>query len=202
MAASLHKRATGPLAEGPTLAECGKRVTFRLARFPHVPKWFGVVFLLTGMAGRPAARLHPLYISVTEVNHNTKDKILEVSCKMFTNDLEAALEKTTKTRVDLSATKDKAASDKLIADYVARHLRLRLDGKAAVLHFVGSEKEEDGTWSYFQVNDVPVVKRIDAVNELLYDSFTQQIGIMHVTVGGQRKSTRLDYPEANASFEF
>jgi hypothetical protein len=165
-------------------------------------KWFDVVFLLTGMAGGPVARPHPLYISVTEINHNAKEKILEVSCKMFTNDLEAALEKTTKTHVDLSAAKDKTASDKLIADYVARHLRLRLDGKAAVLHFVGSEKEEDGTWSYFQVNDVPAVKRIDAGNDLLYDSFNQQIGIMHVTVGGQRKSTRLDYPEANASFEF
>lgn len=158
--------------------------------------------------GRPAPAdsakdtKHPLYISVTEINHNPKDKILEVSCKIFTNDLETALEKMAKTHVDLSAARDKAASDKLLSDYVEKHLRLRLDGKPALLHFVGSEKENDGTWSYFQVNDVPAPKRIDAVNELLYDSFNQQINIMHVTVGGQRKSTRLDYPEANASFEF
>ena len=161
-------------------------------------KWFGVAFLVTGLAARP----HPLYISVTEINHNPKDKILEISCKMFTNDLEAALEKMAKIHVDLSAAKDKGASDKLIGEYVERHLRLKIDGKAAALHFVGSEKENDGTWSYFQVNDVPAVKRIDATNDLLYDSFSQQIGIMHVTVGGQRKSTRLDYPEANASFDF
>jgi hypothetical protein len=145
---------------------------------------------------------HPLYISVTEINHNPKDKILEVSCKMFTNDLEAALEKMSGTHVDLSAAKDKAVSDKLIGGYVEKHLRLKIDGRAAVLHFVGSEKENDGTWSYFQVDGVPAVKRIDVANDLLYDSFNQQIGIMHVTVGGQRKSTRLDYPDANASFEF
>jgi hypothetical protein len=163
---------------------------------------FGVFAFCLVFAGRPAERPHPLYISVTEINHNQKDKILEVSCKMFTNDLEAALEKMSKTRVDLSAAKDKPASDKLIGEYVGRHLRLQLDGKPAVLHFVGSEKENDGTWSYFQVNDVPVVKRIDVANDLLYDSFNQQIGIMHVTVNGQRKSSRLDYPEANASFAF
>ncbi|HXB09955.1 MAG TPA: DUF6702 family protein, partial [Puia sp.] len=129
-------------------------------------KWFGAVIFSFVCAGRPVENTHPLYISVTEINHNPKDKILEVSCKIFTNDLEAALEKMSKTHVDLSVAKEKAASDKLIADYVERHLRLRLDGKAAVLHFVGSEKENDGTWSYFQVNEVPAVKRIDAVDEL------------------------------------
>lgn len=167
-------------------------------------KWFSLAFLgvfLTG-AGRPADGAHPLYISVTELKHNPKDKILEVSCKMFTNDLEAALEKMAKTQVDLSAARDKAASDKLIEVYVDRHLRLKIDGKAATLHFVGSEKENDGTWSYFQVNDIATVKQIDVINDLLYDSFDQQIGIMHVTVGGQRKSTRLDYPESKASFTF
>ncbi len=151
------------------------------------------------MFGAPA---HPLYISVTEINHNAKDKILEVSCKIFTNDFEAVLEKMSGSRVDLSAAATKAATDKLIDAYVEKHLRLKVDGKPVVLHFVGSEQENDGTWSYFQVNDVPAVKRIDAVNELLYDSFNQQINIMHVTVGGQRKSLKLDYPDATAVFEF
>ena len=178
-------------------------------------KWLSAVvlalFLVSGAPARqdvPArhslypAPVHPLYISVTEISHNPKDKILEISCKIFTNDLETVLEKGAKTKVDLSNAANKAATDKLIDEYVEKHLRLKVDGRAAGLHFVGSEKEMDGTWSYFQVNDVPVVKRIDVVNDLLYDAFNQQINIMHVTVGGQRKSTRLDYPEAGASFQF
>jgi len=164
-------------------------------------KWFSMAVLALFL-GAAAPVPHPLYITVTEINHNVKDKTLEISCKIFTNDLETVLEKISKAKVDLSAVKDKAATDKLIGEYVERHLRLKVDGKVVGLHFVGSEKEADGTWSYFQVNDVPAVKRIDAVNDLLYDGFNQQINIMHVTVGGQRKSTRLDYPEANASFQF
>jgi hypothetical protein len=160
-------------------------------------KWLAGPILYVFMGGA-----HPLYISVTEINHNPKDKILEISCKVFTNDFEAVLEKAAGAKVDLSAVKDKAASDKLIAGYVVRHLRLKVDGKQVELHFVGSENEEDGTWSYFQVNDVPTVKRIDVVNDLLYEGFSQQINIIHVTVGGQRQSTRLDCPAANASFQF
>src|ERR1700734_3507187 len=84
-------------------------------------KWLGGPILCVFMAGT-----HPLYISVTEINHNPKDKILEVSCKIFTNDFEAVLEKMGGARVDLSSAKDKAASDKLIAGYVERHLRLKV----------------------------------------------------------------------------
>ncbi|HTR28042.1 MAG TPA: DUF6702 family protein [Puia sp.] len=175
---------------------------------PSLFKWLAGPILfavsawpLTGVSGPNTSR-HPLYITVTEINHNPKDKILEVSCKMFTNDFETVLEKAAGTRVDLSAAKDKPATDKLIAAYVGRHLRLKVDGKPAQLHFVGSEKEEDGTWSYFQVDDVPAVRRIDVANDLLYDGFPQEINIMHVTVGGQRQSTRLDCPAAAASFQF
>lgn len=160
-------------------------------------KWLTVAVLCTG-----SARPHPLYISVTEINHNTKDKILEISCKVFTNDLETVLERMAGTRVDLSSAASKTATDKLIDAYVEKHLRIRVDGKPVTLHFVGSEKEMDGTWSYFQVNGVQAVKRIDVADDLLYESFEQQINIVHVTVGSERKSTRLNRPEANATFEF
>src|SRR5215469_2893584 len=122
-------------------------------------KWLTVAVLSVG-----SARPHPLYISVTEITHNAKDKILEVSCKVFTNDLEAVLERMAGTRVDLSAAASKAANDRLIDVYVEKHLRLRVNGMPVVLHFFGSEKEMDGTWSYFQVNDVPAVKRVDVTD--------------------------------------
>lgn len=145
---------------------------------------------------------HPLYISVTEIDHNAKDKTLEVSCKMFTNDFEATLEKSVHAKVDLSDPKDKKAADKLIEEYVEHHLQLKVDGKAVSLQFVGSEKEADGTWSYFVVNNIPAVKRIDVANSLLYDNFPTETNIMHVSVGGEKKSSRLNYPDVNAVFEF
>ena len=160
-------------------------------------KWLTVAFLCMF-----SARTHPLYISVTEINHNAKEKTLEISCKAFTNDLEAVLEKMTKTKVDLSVAADKKATDQLIDAYVEKHLQLKCDGKPVQLHFIGSEKEADGTWSYFQVNDIATVKRIDVINNLLYDGFEQEINIMHVTVGGDRKSLRLDCPASVASFQY
>ena len=36
----------------------------------------------------------------------------------------------------------------------------------------------------------------------MHDLFTDQINIMHVSVGGNRKSTKLDYPKTEAAFQF
>lgn len=155
-----------------------------------------------GGDGWRSGSVHPLYISVTEINHNIKDRVLEVSCKIFTNDFEVVLEKLAKAKVDLSDPASKKATDKLIMDYLGKHLQLKIDGKPVVLQFAGSEKEAEGTWSYFQVSDVTSVKRIDIVNSILYDGFTQEMNIMHVTAGGVRKSIRLNYPDTVTSFEF
>lgn len=145
---------------------------------------------------------HPFYVSVTEINHNASTKSLEISCKFFAEDLEQVLEKDYKTTLDMAAAKDKATFDKLIPDYITKRLVLTVDGKAAALHYIGFEKEKESAYAYFEVENIAVVKSINATNSLLHDFIDQQINIMHVIVGGKRQSTKLDYPETKAAFQF
>jgi hypothetical protein len=172
-------------------------------------KWFAVNFFLFLYGGQISGATnkvpgHPLYITVTEINHNAKDKTLELSCKIFTNDFEGALQKTFHVNLDLSDPKSKAASDKLVNDYIEMHLRLKVDGKQVVLQFVGSEKEKEteATWSYFQVSNVAGLKKIEITDDLLYESFPTEINLIHITVSGNRKSTKLENPQTVAVFEF
>jgi hypothetical protein len=148
------------------------------------------------------AMLHPLFVSVTEINHNAKDKTLEISCKAFTDDLEKAIEKTGKVKLDLFNIKDKAAAEKAITEYITKHLLLKADGKALQLQFVGFEREGDATWSYFQVNNIPTLKKIEISDNVLFEASDEQINLVHVTVNGNRKSTKLDYPDAHVVFDF
>lgn len=57
---------------------------------------------------------HPLHVSTTEVNFNAKDKTLEVSCKIFSDDFEAILAKLYKQKTDLSNPNMKSAMDELV----------------------------------------------------------------------------------------
>ena len=167
-------------------------------------KWF-FPLLLTAIGRQEEAKgrlNHPLYVSVTEINHNAGDKNLEVSCKIFTDDFEAALLKATGSKIDLFNPKDKQLADKQIATYIKKHLAIKLDNKPVSLEFVGFERENEAVWSYLQVTNTPAPKKIDINNDLLYDTFDQQINLLHVSVGGNRKSTKLNYPDVTASFQF
>ena len=169
-------------------------------------KWF-FVSLLTGIGsmeglGAKGNLNHPFYVSVTEINHNAGDKNLEISCKIFTDDFETALTRVSGAKVDLFNPKDKAAVEKQIAAYLKKHLVIKLDGKPVNLEFVGFERENEAVWSYLQVSNTAAPKRMEINNDLLYDAFDQQINLMHISVGGNRKSTKLNYPDASASFQF
>ena len=146
--------------------------------------------------------VHPLYVAVTEINHNAQEKTLEISCKTFTDDLEKSIEKSTNQKVDLFNVKDKAAAEKAVAGYFKKHLILKTDGKPVQLELIGFERESEAVWSYFQVNNVSSVKKVDITNNILYEASNDQINLIHVTVNGNRKSTKLGFPDTHAVFDF
>jgi hypothetical protein len=154
-----------------------------------------------GQASSPALP-HPLFVSVTEINHNATDKNLEVSCKLFTDDFEKTLGSIYHKKVDLTTPANKAETDKEVAEYIRKRLVVTLDGKPVTLEFVGFERENDAVWSYFQAATPVAPKKVEIRNNILYEAYDKQINLMHVSVGGNRKSTKLNYPDTEAKFEF
>ena len=107
-----------------------------------------------------------------------------------------------KTSVDLINPPDRAAMEKLVSQFIRQHLVLKIDDKLVQLAYLGYERDNDAIYSYFQVENLPAVKKIDVTNSIMYELFTDQINLMHVSVGGKRKSTKLDYPEKETVFSF
>ena len=170
-----------------------------------VYKWSlvaGFLLLVSWIQPSHSGARHPYYLSVVEINHNATDKTLEISCKIFTNDFQTTLEKNYNAKVDLVNPKDKAAADKWVTDYVKKHLSFKADDKAVSFSYLGYEKEDEAIYSYFQVDNIASVKKIEITNSILHDFSDQQINIIHCTVGGKRQSTKLDYPKTEASFSW
>lgn len=153
----------------------------------------------------PASKgsFHPIHISTVEIEHNTTDKSLEITCKIFWDDFETILTKgNNNKRVDLVNEKNLAGNNKLVSTYISNHLNLVIDGKPMTLNFVGFEKEDAVIFSYFEVANISSVKKVAITNNLMYDMYDDQVEIIHVIVNGNRKSTKLDYPAKQAEFSF
>ena len=167
-----------------------------------VYKWLLIPLLAVVLTSARPVVPHPFHVSVVEVEHNATDKTLEISCKIFTDDFETILAKNYKSKVDLINPPNKAAMDTLVKKYILSHLSIKVNGKPVFLNYIGYENEKEAAYGYVEVENISSVSKLEITNSILFDKFDDQVNIMHVKAGGDRKSTRLNYPDKDAVFNF
>ncbi|MEO6583690.1 MAG: DUF6702 family protein [Ferruginibacter sp.] len=146
--------------------------------------------------------MHPIYVSVTEIEHNAKANTLEISCKIFTDDFEKALRKNSTQKVDLLNPVNREAMNTLVSNYVKKHLVMIVNGIPVKFSFLGYEAQEEGIVSFYQVDGIKSFKEIKVQNDILFDQQPQQINLLHVMVNGKRKSIKLENPQSTAVFNY
>lgn len=146
--------------------------------------------------------LHPFYVSVTEVNHNEKNKTVQISVKIFFDDLEKDIEAENNISFDIIKPIDIAKSNTLIANYIKKHLQVTINKKQCTLNYLGYEIQEDAAWCYLEIPKISKVTQITVNNNVLYNLHKEQINMINVVVAGKRKSFKLDAPQSFVDFNF
>jgi hypothetical protein len=154
-----------------------------------------------GLAASNSAH-HPLHLSATEINYNAKENTMELSCRIFTDDFEDALSKSYKVKTDLSAPAGHKAMDGLVKKYMAAHIALAANGKPARLNYLGFEKDNEAVIVYMESEKVENLRNLETTCTVLYDLFDDQTNIFHVTFNGNRKSSKLSYPDRKLTTAF
>lgn len=146
--------------------------------------------------------VHPFYVSVTTIDQSRDKTSLEISSRIFFDDLEVALKDEFGGKTDLKNTEHTSANSELIRQYFKRHFQIRVDGKAVNAEFLGFSIEGEAAWCYLEAKGVTAVQKVEVYSTLLYPSFKEQIHIFHLHVNGKKKSTKLNNPDSRAKFEF
>lgn len=151
-----------------------------------------------------ALLLHPLHVSVTEIEFNEKNKSLEIVSRIFIDDLELSIR--SKRHDDYLELLHPAAgltTDQLVREYLGEHLRISVDGKAAKVNYIAHEIDDLAIVCYLEIEGVRKMKRIEIVNSVIQETHADQSNLVHVTYRGPVKSIRLtrDKPSGTLAFE-
>jgi hypothetical protein len=146
--------------------------------------------------------LHPFYVSVTEIKHDAATNELQISSRIFADDLENVLKKQSRQAVDITHPANRAQTDSLIAAYVSKHLLITIDGKAVKLHYIGYKIEEEAAWCFLEAENIKPFKQVHIKDDILYSEHPNQINMIHVILHDERKSTKLENPNATADIVF
>jgi len=136
---------------------------------------------------------HPLHVSVTEISMNEKEKRLEITMRVFVDDLEETMRKRLhQPAFDILKPPVGVTVDDVMRDYFKSHFKLSLDKKDQVIKMLGHETDGDAFVFYLEVNHVKKWKSIEVTNDAMSETFDDQSNLVHVIVHEVVHSLRLN----------
>ncbi|MDQ1097557.1 MULTISPECIES: DUF6702 family protein [Chryseobacterium] len=146
-------------------------------------------FLFSFTAGK-----HPYHVGSVEINYNQKSGTFEVTGRFFLDDLENGLNKKYGNALHFNDPAYKARLNEALKNYSAEYFKLKTNNKFLKVNFVGYEEDHESVNIYLESESVTNPKKVEAAVSFLYNLFDDQINIVHIIVGGLRKSEKLTYP--------
>ena len=147
--------------------------------------------------------LHPIHISVSEINYSEKDKALQITSRIFIDDLELAIrEQRKEPELDITNPKAGLSTNQLVMDYVKEHFKIKVDGKPAKFNFLAVETEDIAFVCYIEIGNVKKVKTLEVFNDVITETHEDQSNLVHVTYKGPIKSARLMRDKPTEVFKF
>lgn len=135
---------------------------------------------------------HDFHVSILNGERNPASGKLEMSLKVFSNDLEDALRLDEGVETELDPQNRELLPDAALASYLKKHIGLKAEGKILKLEYVGQEKEQDITFIYLQVRDIPLTKSLEVKNSLFLNHFQDQSNIVNIEMAGELRSVFLE----------
>ena len=144
--------------------------------------------ILFSLVGLPAAT-HKFYVSITQIDINARSHKMEISARIFSDDLEASVLAESGQKLRLGSGREHPKADSLLFDYLVACLNLNQDGKGLELNFIGQEVEADVTWIYLETSTgISLTKPVTIRNVILHERFPDQKNIVNLRFGKETDS--------------
>ncbi|UTW60915.1 hypothetical protein KFE98_12875 [bacterium SCSIO 12741] len=146
-----------------------------------------ILTIALSLLSMTSLKAHPLHFSITSVDYSDDSKSLQISAKLFSDDLLDALKK----------DGHKEVNEEALLDYFSKNFQVKLNEKDSPWAFIGFETEEDVTFVYLEIASKKPPKSISIMNTLILNLFEDQTNVMHLDLGTNKYTftTNLESPE-------
>ena len=131
-----------------------------------------------------AGAAHKYYTSLAQVEYNAGSKSVEVSLRVFADDLELALTRRAGRKVSLDRTKDAASH---VLAYLRDTFEIRnRDGATKTLKWVGMEVRSGVAWLYVEAEMPEGLSGARLRDHVLFELFAEQVNTVSVRYPGAK----------------
>jgi hypothetical protein len=134
--------------------------------------------------------VHKFYVSVTNVGYSEKDDALQITTRIFIDDLEEVLLERYAVEGNLATENESQQADTYLEKYLRKKFQIQIDGEQKAYDLIGRKYDDDVCVFYLELPKInlPTVKSIQIQNEVLTDLFDEQQNVIHFKIKGKKKS--------------
>ena len=145
---------------------------------------------------------HKFYVSVTQIDYVPNKKRIEITHRIFIDDLEKALEKKYKKKVYLTSTKELSEAETLIKNYIKENIKISINKKPQEIVYLAREVEGDVLIFYTKIAISKKINTFEIFNSLLIDVYKEQQNIVHVNINGNKNSFLFTNSETEQKLDY
>lgn len=145
---------------------------------------------------------HKYYLSLTQIEYNSKNKSVEVIINVFIDDIETALTKIHDKKFELDTENEFSDINTYFFEYLKKNVKFKLDGKAYDYSYIGKEYDGDVVFFYLEIKNVPTLKEIEINNTILLKHFPEQQNLVKSKVNKKYKSLLLTKKEQTGTLKY
>ena len=137
--------------------------------------------------------LHPVHVSVTSMDIDPETGQINVSIKLFSDDLEELISRKYNVQLGITALEDPGDNIEALNRYIAEAFLCKINGKdTVVLEFSKLKINEEAIWLYYTYNYPGKIRKMDMTNMLMLEKYEDQTNLLILTYNDIQNGYRLN----------
>lgn len=135
--------------------------------------------------------IHKFYISIYQINFDSKKKMIQITSRIFVDDLNDAIEKKYHKKSYLGTEKETPDDVTTMQKYFTEKFKLTVNGHLKPMLYLSKELETNVLICYFKITDITKITKLEIENSALTEINSEQQNIIQANITGEKESLML-----------
>ncbi len=135
--------------------------------------------------------VHKFYSSIYQINYVPQKKMIQITSRIFIDDLNNALEKRFHAKYFIGTDKETPQDEIAMQKYLAEKFSLKVNGVLKPMIFRSKEVETNVLICYFRINAISKITKLEIENSALTELSSDQQNIIQANISGEKQSLLL-----------
>lgn len=135
--------------------------------------------------------IHKYYMAIYQVDFVPQKKRIQVTSRIFVDDLNSALEKKFRVKSNIGFSQETPQEEANLKKYLAEKFIIKVNGVSKPMTYLSKELDANVMICYFRIPEISKINSLEIENSLLMEWNSDQQNIIQANLNGEKQTVML-----------